>query len=367
MNTALNAMLEQGNQLRASKLVPVLKTLADKSVSPDMTEAEQMEARKNLGLYYEETSVGEKTAKYNGEFASFDNWAKISDDTPAKDDIIGVLSEDNPPVLIELTSTNYADTGFGYILGLNPDGGNLTLWFYVILEGSMTNTPGIYADVRYATGMGVSGLVYRAQATTVSKIDAKFLPEQESGIEPVTLLQVPTQDVVNAVISDYISDEDWNKLINGKTCVAKYYNSQGNAYQYFLVSSISSTIGIRSTATILFKGINTTFAIAQLGNAYQITIKAINGVYNISALPSNGMSSAELEAIGFKNQDLPKFGDDVKQIRCTNTNGTETATIISVYSFSMTYNVEFWTKDNKYILSGNLMGSDLSCIVTPRE
>ena len=52
-----------------------------------------MAVRKNLDLYYEETTVGEKTAKYTNEeqSATLSGYSKVSDDIPSKEDIIKVV------------------------------------------------------------------------------------------------------------------------------------------------------------------------------------------------------------------------------------------------------------------------------------
>ena len=62
-------------------------------IKEDMTEEQQMAVRKNLDLYYEETTVGEKTAKYTNEeqSATLSGYSKVSDDIPSKEDIIKVV------------------------------------------------------------------------------------------------------------------------------------------------------------------------------------------------------------------------------------------------------------------------------------
>ena len=105
------------------------------SISSDMTEAEQMDVRKNLGLYYEETGEGKKEVQYNGESASFDYWAKISDDTPAKTDIISCGGETGDNIV-------GSDGADGY--DVSPLGAPSGVGFRVVLNDSYGHEPGIY-------------------------------------------------------------------------------------------------------------------------------------------------------------------------------------------------------------------------------
>ena len=231
--------------------------------------------------------------------------------------------------------------------------------FVVVNSSSQGNETGIYVGYLDLTNT----LVYKGEVTTVHKIPEKYLPEQQGGaIEPVTLLQLPSQSLNSITRNDYISDEDWNKLVNGETVIAKYNNPVVTGYQYFLCVVVTSTIGTLSTTNVQFIGNNIKFSITQVGVSCALKYYNLDSIYIVSDFPTDGMTSQEIEQLGFKNSDLPLFGSEFKVI---GHNG-ETATIISSYAVGMLYTIEFWSKNNKYVMTGTLMSNDLSCTVTPR-
>lgn len=149
-------------------------------ISPDMTEQEKQEARKNLGLYCEETSIGEKTAEYANQPQSqtLVGYYKISDDTPAKEDIIRV-------VYMASTTENFefSDREDGYSISIPSWIANNC--FIVITNASVGNEVGIYTNATLN-----SSLVYNGEITTINKIDEKYLPETVAKTEDVAKAQV---------------------------------------------------------------------------------------------------------------------------------------------------------------------------------
>ena len=184
-------------------------------ISSDMTEEQKMEARKNLGLYYEETSVGEKTVEYNGEemsFQDFGNWAKVSNDTPAKTDIVSIAGN---PVSDEI-NVGFHDETDGY--QIYPIGAPSGTHFRIVLNDSEGHQPGIYYDTIGAEYASMVPLVYKGETTTIHKIDAKFLPEQEGGssLKWLDVTSLPSTDGDEVDISSNISQSDYNDLLDGK-------------------------------------------------------------------------------------------------------------------------------------------------------
>ena len=124
-------------------------------ISPDMTTEEKMEARKDLGLYYEETVTGEKDVTCDSEYK------KLSDDTPGKEDIVSV----NSP----FGGSDYTITDIENGYRISVAAGSIQV-FTVFTSGDNT---GIYGGGMYAVG---SKLVYNGTTDVISKVPEKFLP-----------------------------------------------------------------------------------------------------------------------------------------------------------------------------------------------
>jgi len=199
-------------------------------ISSDMTEEQKMEVRKNLGLYYEETSVVEKTAKYiNEPESALTGYAKVSDDTPAKDDILFVLFMGDEE---EFTTT---DTEDGFLV--NSPTSYAVGVVRVVLNNSQGNEPGIYATISYDQ----YGVVYNGPVTTIHKIDAKFLPEQEgrSSLPWLDVTSLPSTDGDEVNISSNISQSDYNDLLDGKYVgIHILPQAIGNIENYYTILSI---------------------------------------------------------------------------------------------------------------------------------
>ena len=224
----------QGSAVDVGGALPaILKGLADMGISSDMAETEQMQARKDLGLYYEETTTGEKTASYTDEQEEPSGLWKISDDTPSKDDVVGVSVGGGDPTL-----ANYelVDIDGGYVITLL----NIDPKFQIIFEETGGKTPGIYC-----TSSGkLASLVYNGEITVVSKVPEKYLPIawnqlviEGTKIAEVTIGEETTNVFApegggalpwleindflpntgsNQNISSFISQADYEKLVDGE-------------------------------------------------------------------------------------------------------------------------------------------------------
>ena len=144
----------------------------------EMTDEEKTQVRKDLGLYYEAKETEEKTAKYTGQSESLtlSGYAKVSDDTPVKDDILfGVYMGDEE----SFTTT---DTDDGYFVNV----GHIAESVRVVLNDSQGNDPGIYAII----SGDQSGIIYNGTTTVVHKVPEKYLPETVAKTEDVVKAQV---------------------------------------------------------------------------------------------------------------------------------------------------------------------------------
>lgn len=335
------------------------------AISQDMTEAEKMESRKNLGLYYEETTVGEKTAQYDSslpevQLAPTGTFVKVSDDTPAKEDLISISFSGNTST--DFTFGNF-DDGYSIIAG------GIITTVRVVFDTSLGNEPGLY--------ILAGALTYKGEITTVSKIDAKFLPEQGSGGMPVIkLLKMPPTTnpgfAVRVDITEYFSQEDADKLFNLESCFIVYNNDDGSGLSFV------TTYGYISHAMMgdTYKGIHIKdnqeneyiFTSHDWGSTPDYSVQynpKQTDTIDITQLPTNGMTQQELENIGITAGNLTLIRDGLKRgFKCNN----YVYPIISVDVID-SYNliIEFWTSTNKYVISADTtMYTILSCTVTPR-
>lgn len=137
-------------------------------MTASLTTEQKMQARKNLGLYYEDTQQGEKTAKYTDEPFTL-GYAKISEDTPSKEDIVKIVNTAVSQGEIPAESLIIRDVENGYDIFRNQlEGG-----FQVRLTGE---DKGIYIT-QPSYDIYRSELVYNGPVEIAHKIDEKYLPE----------------------------------------------------------------------------------------------------------------------------------------------------------------------------------------------
>ena len=147
----------------------------------ELTESQKTQVRKNLDLYYEETSIGEKTTPLvkDGQ-APVVNLYKVSDDTPAQEDVIGVIingGEVSP--LSNFTVSDITQNGVTY-------GYSIFTSVYKLIDVYLIDKPllnvfdapldkGIYVSIYYE--IYTQRLVYNGEITTVNTIPSKYMSE----------------------------------------------------------------------------------------------------------------------------------------------------------------------------------------------
>ena len=251
--------------------------LNESAVTPDnenLTEEQQMQVRKNLGLYYEETSEGEKEVVSDGVAES-----KLSDDTPAKEDIIklinGVGTEIDNPVITDIEN--------GY--QINDSGISA---FYVLTDG---DNKGIYCGSMYSLNWK---LVYKGTVTTIEKIDDKFLPELPSGPEYVEVTGVPN----NLMTKEQFQAAGFTDDVLRKFASGDYAGFISGGYLYPILCAHADTMSqifIFSDSTMHL----TQVLVADWMGMFTVTaLKDSISMIKISGLPTSGMTRQELEAIG---------------------------------------------------------------------
>lgn len=369
----------QGNQIDLGGALPsilaALNELAGNAVSPDktdMTEQEQMKVRKNLGLYYEETTTGEKSASYTdqSESPTLSGYAKISDDTPAKDDIISFSASTGDDLVFE-------DRTDGFVI--TPVGAPSGVQIIVVLDNSAGNEPGIYYNLLGAEYADVAVLVYNGLITTVSKIPEKFLPEQESGSSLPWLDLEGTYDLpnegVNVDLSAYITQENWAKLLNGEyvgihtsenlpSFVPERYRVMLNSFKGLSLMPGSPQYCVFAEAyeneqSLLF------IVGASINN---VTVKkvrivsAVPGPVILSSLPTAQMTTqAELDEIGLTAENIQKIVLGNATALCLGLNSRLILGFVS-YLSATNYEIQFSDNNNKYLV---LNVGFISVTVTP--
>ena len=315
----------QGSAVDVGGALPaILKGIAEMGISSDMDESEQMQARKDLGLYYEQSNIEEKTASYTDESESVNlpGFYLISDDTPEKTDIVSMIVGED-----EFTDLILEDRG-------DDDGYTITsktnvFGFVVILSEAAGNTPGIYVK---ASVKDTAELKYNATVITISKVPAKYLPvawnqvvtegtkiaevtigEETTevfapeggggGLEQITLLQKPEYSSSGITLTDYISNVDLAKLLDGSTVVAKYEDAYYGT-RYYLVTTRNQPQGTYVNQEFLFYGTDgAEFKFTRTGAAANptesVVLMATRGVAEIYDLPTSSITTqAGLDAIG---------------------------------------------------------------------
>ncbi len=168
----------QGSAIDIGGALPeILGGLNENSVSEDMEESEQMQMRKDLGLYYDLTKTEEKVAEYTDQdFVNY--FAKISDETPAKDELIGV--ENLAGELLPLTDFDVADMSPDATVGYMILTGGINTQFIIYFKEADGRTPGIYIGTTAATTY--KGLKWQEVIPDKQGIpDEYIIPDTEEG------------------------------------------------------------------------------------------------------------------------------------------------------------------------------------------
>lgn len=342
------------------------------SAIENMSSEEKMQVRKNLGLYYEETGIVEKTVVCEETEWSQARppYIKISDDIPSETDILGLyLSDDD--TLRSFTIRSLDDYGCFFI----EDTESLSSPFRVVVDAEAASTEtGIYYDSN-AIGTNNYRLKYRNEVTTVSKIDAKFLPEQESGMPTITLKAIPQQTAYNININDYLSNEDLQKLLSCESALAVYQNGSGN---YTAKITFIVTIAHYFPSTYIydqlhFEGLdNNNDAMPKKSKfSFDIVNRDVDGwyievpenkplYYYLSQLPTAQMTTQELAEIGLDNH----LFERIQERNCVGVEGGWGNCLPFIWA---NYSgCEFWSATDKYVLSYDSMIRTVTVTVTPR-
>lgn len=258
------------------------------SAIENMSSEEKMQVRKNLGLYYEETTPGEKTAKYTDESESptLSGYAKISDDTPEKEDIISYYGIEKENLnFSELFEDGYFISGPGVPMGAE---------MRIVLDNSLGNEPGIYFSI-YNIGYAEQAvLVYNGMVDVVSKVPEKFLPKQESGMPtPAVLLSIPTS-IANS-ISGIISDEDYQRLVNLETNVAVY--NEESSY-LVAVKKWADTYNFQYVDLVFYGKDGVEILICYIDDSFNRTTTVYPIRRSIDGEITDGMTAEQLAEIG---------------------------------------------------------------------
>lgn len=177
-------------------------------IPQELTESQQMQARKNQGLYYEETSEGEQT------YIRGDNYAggKISDNTPAQSDIISLDS--TPASELYFTTIEH---GYTIATSANPQRDQEVVTVYT--EDFEGTSKGIYfPEVLIFAGTWVDELHWYGTNTTVHQIPSKYIPQTV----PAVKIEIPSNERVSygigyVLLNNYVTDRDVVFSIEGKT------------------------------------------------------------------------------------------------------------------------------------------------------
>ena len=251
----------QGTAVDASSSLPsILKGILDligggggtsdavQYVPQTLTEAQQMQARKNQGLYYEETTEGEKTvttpdspdAKWpypqeNSIPYGDDYFRRITDDAPAQADIIEMIISGETTVAgsdlqsFDITGlVDFPSTVQGY--SANPFVSSRQMFIVVsedtVVDGN-TYKKGIYVPhIELFANPYVSEITYNGETTTVHQIPAKYIPNTGLDVfeikvsqdilygEPLEVENVTYQDIMDAcaagkyIVLTIMADDD---------------------------------------------------------------------------------------------------------------------------------------------------------------
>ena len=222
-------------------------TDAIKYTEQTLNEPQQMQARKNQGLYYEESTEGEKTVTTpNDPFAQWpypqengisygdDYFMRITDDAPAQADIIEMMISGETTVAgsdlqsFDITgSVDFPSTVQGY--SANPFVSSRQMFIVVsedtVVDGN-TYKKGIYVPhIELFANPYVSEIIYNGTITTVHQIPAKYIPSVGA---PAVKMEIPSMgdDVYYnmgiLIVNQYVPSRDVVFSVEGHTVVYAY-------------------------------------------------------------------------------------------------------------------------------------------------
>ena len=225
-------------------------TDAVKYTEQTLTESQQMQARKNQGLYYEEEGLVDKTITFDGDTPPSSDW---------KDTAFGIVNMDSPTsdLYIKVSDEVPPIDNWGEILNLNGqpkteefiEGNNYYLIgtdaYYpdvIVVENDNTTVDnigvapkrGIYVGYIVSTNRSmdrtnwelqspyVSSISYEGTTTTVHQIPAKYIPDMPSGgleYYEIELVDWTPLQLVSAELVGYTWGDIVNALYAGKLLV----------------------------------------------------------------------------------------------------------------------------------------------------
>ena len=354
------------------------------SAIENMSYDEKMQIRKNLGLYCEDTQIGEKSAEYAGSTLVDPNYALCSTDSPQKSDLIKVVvgpkGQQGTEYQMDDSYVHIFDASYGYGIDFGNAYSEDYPYIKVVTVDNYTLSPGIYMNgMSELTRTAI--LYYNYPETVVNKIPEKYLPEQGSAELP--WLNFPLFPLSNGIqdASPYISQEDWEKLINGKYTgiyvpenygsfiSEKYYpfvRAEKGA-NFGMISSVSSVVFCNSFENfaqfIVLKGENVT---SIEFSRVTLPLEAPSTVL-LSGLPQDTMTTQqELDDIGLTSAVIEKATQgQVFGFKYTPDNSTNNFYSLQVATKSLLETViAFRDQTNQYkIVIGMITG--VSVTVTP--
>lgn len=291
----------------------------------EMTEEEKAQVRKDLGLYYEETTTVEKTVQYTdqSESPTLSLYAKISDDTPDKTDIVSFATQSGDGL-------GFEDRADGY--KLYPIGAPSGIEIVVILDDFAGNEPGIYFNLLGAEYASLAVLVYDDPITTISKIPDKYLPvawnqlvTEGTKIAEVTIGEETTnvfapegggsgvyiahasqdfQESAGINLSVYFENaDDITAVLSGNASIIEVDNSN---IKYSFIGKDSSRVYYISGKKILTLSGFAQYCVILF---YEISTGSVPGPIEISMLPMASMTAQEeLDVTGLTIENIKKLG-----------------------------------------------------------
>ena len=329
-----------------SKYLPEMPSEGDavQYVPQELTDAQKMQARKNQDLYYSEQ--GQETTPLVTDQQAEGGYYKVSDDTPTKEEIIGIiLYGSEPQPLSGFTVTDFTE---GFSVSSSIFGLGMVLYSDYVSQGA-TLHPGIYLLASTYESF-LAQFVYES-GEVAHKIPEKYLPDMPSGIETVELLEMPRIDTPERIKIALFSASDWEKIDNNSICVVVY---NGTPSRTFLLIRDNGYVfyghnGVEFILEDTYAGSDDVYE--YISNGKQIIL---------SGLPTASMTSYDLGQLG-----LPLTFRPLIHCGCNSVviNDNSNPQVVGIVALTPNY-LEFWTATDKYVIT--IESYSLSCTVTPR-